>query len=513
VDSGARLPPQWQEAFRRDRKRPKPLVADPLPERRLARLLGAFIATGLFFLVFPGTLLGVWNLINISSRHQAESVPAAWLQAHGHAQFFGWVGAFAMGICLYTVPKFRGGAIRSLRLGWGMWVLWTGAVLVRWGVGIWPWHWRPILICSAVTELLVALLLYWHVSASGRSRPRMELWNRLVFVGLTGFVAVMSVQLAMVASLHNAPVIPLEQNRLFLWFALWSFAFPVVCGFSARFLPSFLGLQRPDEESAYASLAALGIANLMAVAGWNRATVAMILITVLLGCWSLRIFHPARRSPKVAGVDPRYPWFVRIAFVWLLLSALLPLGGDSAGWLGASRHAFTVGFLATLIFAIGPRILPAFLNSRELWSKRLMLVAPVLLTAGCILRVVFEPLAYGETAPAAWQLLPVSAILELIAVLVFAYNIGRTLATPVPTWIDVSTIDQDLALYWCVASYPKTRRLLERAGLKTLRHAEAIPWSLTLREAAEADGVDWHPLVALLKEYFEHHLARALRAS
>jgi hypothetical protein len=33
---------------------------------------------------------------------------------------------------------------------------------------------------------------------------------------------------------------------------------------------------------------------------------------------------------------------------------------------GASRHEFTAGFLDTMIFAIGPSILPAFLNSREL---------------------------------------------------------------------------------------------------------------------------------------------------
>jgi len=34
-------------------------LADPLPERRLARLLAAFVATGLLFLVTPGALLGV----------------------------------------------------------------------------------------------------------------------------------------------------------------------------------------------------------------------------------------------------------------------------------------------------------------------------------------------------------------------------------------------------------------------------------------------------------------------
>lgn len=68
----------------------KPELADPLPERRLARLLGAFLGTGLVFLVAPGTLLRVWNLIGISSRHSAASVSPVWIQGHGHAQLFGW---------------------------------------------------------------------------------------------------------------------------------------------------------------------------------------------------------------------------------------------------------------------------------------------------------------------------------------------------------------------------------------------------------------------------------------
>ena len=135
-----------------------------------------FIAAGLFFMVVPGTLLGVWNLIRISSARAAVA-PAGFIQAHGHAQFFGWLGSFVIGICLYAVPKFRGGSLRSLRVGWTMWVLWTLAVVARWAVGIWSWHWKPVLILSALVELGVAVLLFWQISASGRSRPRGGLSN------------------------------------------------------------------------------------------------------------------------------------------------------------------------------------------------------------------------------------------------------------------------------------------------------------------------------------------------
>src|SRR5437773_3311746 len=61
-------------------------------EQSLSRLLMTFIVTGLIFVLLPGTFLGVWNLIKISSRQAVNSVSPAWIQAHGHAQLFGWVG-------------------------------------------------------------------------------------------------------------------------------------------------------------------------------------------------------------------------------------------------------------------------------------------------------------------------------------------------------------------------------------------------------------------------------------
>ncbi|HSB74533.1 MAG TPA: hypothetical protein VLC12_02725, partial [Terriglobales bacterium] len=60
-------------------------------EKALARLLIAWISAGLAFMLLPGTFLGVWNLISITGRRAADSVPPAWIQAHGHAQIFGWI--------------------------------------------------------------------------------------------------------------------------------------------------------------------------------------------------------------------------------------------------------------------------------------------------------------------------------------------------------------------------------------------------------------------------------------
>src|SRR5689334_17171300 len=95
-DTGPRNPdPQRsaEEIFRMTRAR----------ELALSRLLMAFITTGLLFMLFPGTLLGVWNLLQISGRESAGLISPAWLQAHGHAQVFGWIGSFLLGIGFYSI--------------------------------------------------------------------------------------------------------------------------------------------------------------------------------------------------------------------------------------------------------------------------------------------------------------------------------------------------------------------------------------------------------------------------
>ena len=76
-------------------------------ERRSQQLVTAFVVCGLVFMLLPGTFLGVWNLLSISQQHQPSSISEAWLQAHGQAQMFGWIGSFILGIGFYSLTKTR----------------------------------------------------------------------------------------------------------------------------------------------------------------------------------------------------------------------------------------------------------------------------------------------------------------------------------------------------------------------------------------------------------------------
>jgi hypothetical protein len=307
-------------------------------------------------------------------------------------------------------------------------------------------------------------------------------------------------------------IVPPEANHWLLLATFWLFLLPTVTGYVARFLPVFLGLEPPRRRPLLLALATLYFLPLASWFNQQVAESALVLGAVVLIGYGLRVLEPAVRPLKIRGVHPLFPFFARLAFVWLQIAAVLQAAGGSVGLLGASRHAFTVGFLATLILSVAPRILPSFMNSRELWSPRLMFWSLGALTVGCCLRVASEPLAYADLVPWAWSLLPVSAFIELAAVLMFAYNMLRSMATPIPAWFGREQVKETMPVYWYLASYPACRPVLVRAGLTGLAAPGMPPKDVTLARVAEAHGIDCAAVMEALGSFFERRLARSLRS-
>lgn len=509
------LPEAWRLAYQRDRQGPAN-YADPSPERQAARALAAFILAGLAFLALPGTFLGVWNLIIISERRAATAASAAWIQAHGHAQLFGWVGSFILGISLYVLPKFRGRPLKNFGVVWTIWGLWTAGVAWRWWVGIGAREWRVGLVGSAILELAAYVLTQRVlVFSGGRSRKKpndLGSWLGICGFGALGVALILNLGVCVQAALRGiAPVFPPQWDRTFLLIALWGFVVPMAWGYSTRFVTIFLGLETPIHRAA--RWLSIGIVALVIAALARQFLLSDLLALALTVCaiWAVRIFHASARPAKLIDVYRRYPVFIRLAYVWLAAGAALGLAADLApritGLGGASRHAITVGFIATLIFALAPRILPSFLNGRKLYSTRIMAVSLWLLTAGCFLRVLSEAVAYSSGGRL-WSVLPFSAFLELAAVLAFVVNMAATLTEPLPAWFSVSGVSPNLSLYWCVTSFPKTRQVLIQAGLKTLAARRGVPRSLSLAEAAAADRVGLNHVLAQLNGFFSQHKPR-----
>lgn len=509
------LPEAWRLAYERDRTG-EVNSADPSPERQAAKALAAFILTGLAFLALPGTFLGVWNLIIISEHHAATAASTAWIQAHGHAQLFGWVGSFILGISLYVLPKFRRRPLKNFGVVWTIWGLWTAGVAWRWWVGIGASEWRVGLVGSAILELAAYVLTQRVlVFSGGRSRKKpndLGSWLGICGFGALGVALILNLGVCVQAALRgSAPVFPPQWDRTFLLIALWGFTVAVAWGYSTRFVTIFLGLEAPMHRAARWLSIGIGALVIAALARQFLLSDLLALALTVYAIWAVRIFHASARPAKLIGVYRRYPAFIRLAYVWLAAGAALGLAADLApritGLGGASRHAITVGFIATLIFALAPRILPSFLNGRKLYSARIMAVSLWLLTTGCLLRVLSEAVAYSSGGRL-WSVLPFSAFLELAAVLAFVVNMAATLTEPLPAWFSTSGVSPNLPLYWYVASFPKTRRVLIQAGLKTLAGRREVPRSLSVAEAAAADHADLNHLLTQLNGFFSQRKPR-----
>jgi uncharacterized protein involved in response to NO len=405
-------------------------------ERTLSHLLMLYISTGLLFMLLPGTFLGVWNLLAISSHRAADSVSHAWIQAHGHAQIFGWIGTFILGIGFYSIPKLRRLNSFALSAVWSSWALWTGGVTLRWLVGVYEWHWRALLPLSAILEFAAFLIFFRTVSGhrpQDTGKTKLERWVFVVIAGSVGLFLTLLVNLGVTLflALRGASAeIPADFDQRFLVLQTWGFLVPFVWGFSAKWLPVFLGL-RPVRGRLLLLAVGLNAAGvLIALAGWMMVASLVLVTGLVTAVYALRLLEPTARPAKVKGVHRSFPVFVRLAYTWAFIAASLGIWAasvqNSLGIWGASRHALTVGFLATMVFAIGQRVLPAFSGMRLLFSTKLMFTAIFLLAVGCLLRVSSEILAYQGLVRSAWSWLPVSAITEMTAVTLFAANLAAT---------------------------------------------------------------------------------------
>jgi len=405
-------------------------------EASLSRLLMAYISSGLVFMLFPGTFLGVWNLIQISGRESLASISAAWIQAHGHAQVFGWVGSFIFGIGYYSIPKLRGGEKGTFAAAWLCWVMWTLGVALRWFANVYSWEWRVLLPISSVLEL-AAFGIFFHAVSQHRpaegGKRKLEPWIWVVVGASLGLFLVLLANGALsvyVAVFGRSPEIPHGVDQRYLALMGWGFLAPFVWGFSAKWASVFLGLKpaRPGLLLLAVGVSFLGI--LLVFAGSVKVATVFFAVAAGMAIRALRMWEPAERKPKTRGVHPTFPFFVRMAYGWMLAAALLGVSAaqwDSSGGIwGASRHALTVGFVALMVLSVGQRILPAFAGMRLLWSTNLMFAALALLSLGCALRVSCEILAYQNYATWAWRILPASAVLELGGITAFAINILGT---------------------------------------------------------------------------------------
>ena len=312
-------------------------------------------------------------------------------------------------------------ALESIRplAAWTCWALWTTGITLRWLTGVYQWHWRALLPVSAALELIAFLIFFSSVSGhrpQESGKESLEKWVLVVIAASVGLLATLLVNLGACVYLSArgiSPDLPAAFDQRFLVLETWGFLVPFVWGFSGKWLPVLLGLRPIRERWLLVALAVNSLGVLMALTGSIPFAAIALCGGILISIRALRLLELTQQAAKTKGVHPSFPTFIRLAHLWAMVAALLGIWAsfvhDSPGIWGASRHALTVGFLATMVFSIGQRILPAFSGMRLLFSTKLMFLSLLLLTIGCFLRVSSEIIAYQGFGTWAWSSLPTSS--------------------------------------------------------------------------------------------------------
>ncbi len=490
-------------------------------EKDLTRVFKAFIRAAIGVTLTFGTAWGATILIKIAL-HQSFGAPDyAGTQAHGHAQVFGWVGLFIMGVAYFSVPKFMQSRMRTLAPAWTAFTLMLSGVLLR--AVAQPLASRPtfgsLVMASAGLELAAAATFAVDLGLLfARSRQPRQEFHPFIVASLAALVGLAAWNLALVVPLGRAHerIIPDPANGKFLFLALFGFIVNMILGYSLRLLPIFLGLRPARQKLVLPAFVLFNAGVVARLADWSLVSGALVFAGMTVFVVALRVFEPPATTVKGRGVDASFPWFVRLAYVWFAIATAMVLGGDLYStvtgaspahiYVGAWRHAITVGFITTMMLGVGYRILPLFIGV-DLWRPEWMRASFWLLAAGNATRVAFQLLtATGER----WTYLVMgtSGLMELTALALFGLSIWRTLNRRQQVLYTEEQITPRTHLRWILDNFPEGREELIRAGLRHLKDVQSIPSFITLEQAAGVHRVDANAIVERLRTVLRPKLSR-----
>ncbi len=394
-------------------------MANPTPDQYVYQeSLGDYIYRRFFkaAIVIMLSIGGLWGAVNLlqialgANFLQVRLIPA--IHAHAHAMIFGWVGLFVMGFAYQSFPRFKYVTLwrpdlANLTLALmliGIVSRGAAELLQPMPVGI------GLGILAAASEFAaISLFVLIILKTARQSIEPHNPYEKFIFGALFWFLA--QALLSDFFFFAKATAATPEEfiRRMALIdgplrdFQLFGFATLIIAGVSQRFVPAVycLGNPKHDRQSlifwlingslvvAVASyVLLLSTGNLLFAGGLELAYLLMVLWAALLVI-QLRIFG------KTA--EPDRSWkFIRAAYAWLLFAmAMLPFfmvygvlkhQGFAHSYMGAHRHAFTVGFISLMILGVSARVVPilAGVDAKEvsaLWGPF------ILLNVGCAGRV------------------------------------------------------------------------------------------------------------------------------
>ncbi|MEP0843155.1 MAG: DUF1858 domain-containing protein, partial [Phycisphaerae bacterium] len=456
------------------------------------------------------------------------------VNAHGHAQIFGWVGLFIMGFAYQAFPRVWHTRLAAPRLAVAAFLLMLVGLTIAtismtlteaWAAAV------PAALLGGGLETLAILIFAGQIVATFRaSGAKLEPYVGFVLAALFWFVA-MSVfnvwhtyktmtstgeSLLWYVATYQAPLRDVQIHGLALF---------MILGVCQRMLPGLFNVPRGSDRRAWQALGVLiaavaGESILFVAYRWtgNHALAALLMLPwlmlaagVAMVAWPWKLWRPFPESDRSAK-------FVRAGYAWLAVSLvmllLLPAYQYASGiafshaYYGAIRHAITVGFISLMIMGFAAKVVPT-LNGVD--TRRLTaLWGPfILVNIGCLLRVSVQTLTDWHTG--FYGIIGVSGTLEVAGLAWWGAGLARImlagrresdelvqLNTPRPARIEPQHRVAQV-LEW----FPQTEPVFVEAGFAAVRNPllrRTLARTVSLAQACRMHGVNVDALVARLND-------------
>jgi len=508
---------------------PKPGVADTIYRR--------YFLGGIWLILTAGATWGAWLLWQIGWTGKFTGVSVHHVNAHGHAQIYGWVGLFIMGFAYQAFPRIwhtrlarprlavaafglmaAGLIIRTIGMtmpslgGWAVTAALGGGALEMAAIGIFigqmiaTWRSGDAKLSPYVAFIFCAL---FFLAAQGV----MDLWHTW-----TTMTAATKDELVWYVATYQAPLRDLQIHGLALF---------MILGVSLRMLPALFNVPQTQDRRAWAGLAVLLVAIIGEAAvfviyrhsGNHAAARWLMLPWILLAVGVWVVAAPWKLWGRPA-VEDRSAKFVRAAYAWLAVSLvmllLLPVYQVisqipfSHAYYGAIRHAITVGFISMMIMGFAAKVVPT-LNGFDVRRLSPLWGPFVLINLGCFLRVSLQTLT--DWHPGFFAVVGVSGLLEVTALAWWGLHLARIIragrrmeAMPEDDapcdHHRPATIEPTMRVTDVLRWFPQTQPVFDSYGFTLLKNPIArrtMARGVTIEQAARFRGVDPEELLRALR--------------
>ncbi len=503
-----------------------------------------FFKAAIVVIMTAGAVWGAILLLRIGFEGSFTTLSVHEINAHGHAQIFGWVGLFVMGFAYQAFPRIKHTNLWRPDLANMTFYLMVFGVFAR-ALGEPLFQipmFRELAVAANLAEIaaigLFITIIVKTLLGSGKALERHDgfilaslaffLMQAVYDLGLlyaTTAPGIDSQRLVYLVSVYQSPLRDLQ---------IHGFALLMILGVGLRMFPALFGLQAPRPIAVRVGLAllvfgVLGEATLFILMrryGGRMATgglfASMLLVAFVSIGLTLRWGLLARPTESDRSIK-----FVRAAVIWLHLSMLMLVFapaytylvlpsvellsesgrraveiGFSHAYGGAVRHAITVGFISLTILGMAAKIVPT-LNGVDIRQLRPLWIPFLLVNTGCFMRVFFQ--IGTDFADWAYPVAGVSGLLEVTGIGIWGVHLWRIMAGRRPATDAAverpSRITADDKIGWIVTWFPATLPILIAKGFAPLQNPilrRTMARAVSLRTAARQHNLDEAALVAEL---------------